>query len=179
LQSNYREPLTGAEVIASGFFSSVGRRQRVSRAQRRRIVALVDQLGLQELSTRSVLRMSYGEFRRILLARALVHQPELLICDEPFDGLDTAARVGLSRAFLEVARGGTSLVMVTHHRNDLPSCMTHVAKLESGAVVFQGSIAEFDARSSGMTIQRATTDGHESESKWLAAKRANRTEGKR
>ncbi len=148
LQSNYREPLTGEEVIASGFFSSVGLARRVSRAQRQRIEALIDELDLYGLSTRSVLQMSYGEFRRILLARALVHGPELLICDEPFDGLDAEARTMLARALAEVAQRGTSLVMVTHHQHDLPACTTHVAELNSGAIVFQGTFAEFAGRSS-------------------------------
>ena len=147
LQSNYREPLTGADVIASGFFSSIGLARRVSRAQRQRIAALVEELDLHDLATRSVLRMSYGEFRRILLARALVHGPELLICDEPFDGLDAEARARLARALGDVALRGTSVVMVTHHRNDLPACITHVAELKSGAIIFRGTIAEFNERS--------------------------------
>jgi len=147
LQSNYREPLTGAEVIASGFFSSIGLARRVSRAQRQRIEALVDELGLRELASRGVLQMSYGEFRRILLARALVHGPELLICDEPFDGLDAEARARLARALGDVALRGTSVVMVTHHRNDLPACITHVAEMKSGAIIFRGTIAEFARRS--------------------------------
>jgi len=143
LQSNYRASLTGAEVIASGFFSSVGLVQRVSRAQRQRLAALVEQLELQELAARSVLLMSYGEFRRILLARALVHGPELLICDEPFDGLDPEARARLADALSYVASRGTSVVMVTHHRNDLPVCISHVAELNSGAIVFRGTVGEF------------------------------------
>jgi len=146
LQSNYREPLTGAEVIASGFFSSVGLVRRVSRAQRQRIEALVDELGLRELATRNVLQMSYGEFRRVLLARALAHKPELLICDEPFDGLDASARARLSCTLSDVASRGTIVVMVSYHRNDLPACITHVAELKSGAIVFRGPFAEFARR---------------------------------
>ena len=143
LQSNYRVSLTGAEVIASGFFSSVGLVQRVSRAQRQRIAALMEQLELQELTMRSVLQMSYGEFRRILLARALVHEPELLICDEPFDGLDVESRARLADALSHVASRGTSVVMVTHHQTDLPACISHVAELNSGAIVFRGTVGDF------------------------------------
>jgi molybdate transport system ATP-binding protein len=146
LQSNYCEPLTGAEVIASGFFSSVGLVRSVSRAQRERIAVLIDELNLHDLSTRRVLQMSYGEFRRILLARALVHAPKLLICDEPFDGLDAEARAELARVLGNVARRGTSVVMVTHHWNDLPVCITHVAELKSGMIVFRGTLAEFASR---------------------------------
>jgi molybdate transport system ATP-binding protein len=147
LQSNYREPLTGAEVIASGFFSSIGLTRRVSRAQRQRVAALIGELDLPALAGRSVLQMSYGEFRLILLARALVQRPELILCDEPFDGLDATARERLSRALTDVACRGTSLVMVTHHQNDLPACITHVAELNSGRITFQGTLAALAGRS--------------------------------
>jgi molybdate transport system ATP-binding protein len=138
LQANYRESMTGAEVIASGFFSSIGLVRKVSRAQGRRITQLIRTLRLQELAGKNALQMSYGEVRRILLARALVHQPELLICDEPFDGLDAAARVEISRTLEQVARDGTTLVVVTHHAGDLPACTTQVAELGSGKITFQG-----------------------------------------
>jgi molybdate transport system ATP-binding protein len=142
LQSNYRERLTGAQVIASGFFSSIGLVRRVSRARQRKVEALVEQLGLRDLALKNTLEMSYGEFRRILLARALVHGPELLICDEPFDGLDAKARGGLRCTLEDIARQGTSLVMVTHHTQDLPACVTHTAELNAGRIVFQGSLAD-------------------------------------
>jgi len=64
--------------------------------------------------------MSYGEFRQILIARALVRNPELLLCDEPFDGLDAPARREISRTLEAAARRGATLVVVTHHAGDLP-----------------------------------------------------------
>lgn len=149
LQSNYGAPLTGAEVIASGFFSSIGLARRVSRARWQRVTALGEELGLGNLLAKRTLQMSYGELRGVLLARALVHRPELLICDEPFDGLEAEARVKLGHTFEDIARRGTSVVMVTHHRNDLPACITHLAELKAGRIVFQGTSAEFARRSFG------------------------------
>src|SRR5262249_35840466 len=90
LQVRYSEALTGTDVIASGFFSSIGLIDRVTARQRAQVRTLTRRLGLQSLAQRSVQRLSYGEFRQILLARALVHDPALLLFDEPFDGLDTA-----------------------------------------------------------------------------------------
>jgi molybdate transport system ATP-binding protein len=142
LQANYREALTGAEVIASGFFSSVGLMRRPTREQMRKALALSNELHLRALAARDTRRMSYGEFRQILLARALVHGPEMLLCDEPFDGLDAAARADYARTLERAARGGTVLVVVTHHVPDLPQCTTHIAELEDGRIVFQGTMAE-------------------------------------
>jgi molybdate transport system ATP-binding protein len=149
LQSNYRESLAGAEVVASGFFSSVGLRHRLSRRQKQRVAALMAALDLGALASRNILHMSYGEFRRILLARALVHDPALLICDEPFDGLDAASRARHARTLEQVARRGTSLVMVTHHPADLPGCVTHVGELSAGRLIFQGTARDYFARNGG------------------------------
>lgn len=146
LQSLYREPITAAAVIGSGFFSSVGLRQQLSSAQRHRVAEIVDNLGLQDLADQNALGLSYGEFRKILIARALVHRPDLLVCDEPFDGLDTASRSAVGRMLLHVAAQGTGLIVVTHHQADLPPCTTHIAALDAGRVVFQGTVARYIPR---------------------------------
>jgi molybdate transport system ATP-binding protein len=143
LQANYREALTGAEVIASGFFSSVGLMRRPSRQQMQKAWALASRLRLRVVATKDTRRMSYGEFRQILLARALVHRPEMLLCDEPFDGLDGSARAAYARTLERAAEGGTTLVVVTHHPDDLPPCITHAAELKDGRLVFQGTMDEY------------------------------------
>jgi ABC-type molybdenum transport system ATPase subunit/photorepair protein PhrA len=84
------------------------------------------------------MQMSYGEFRKILLARALVHQPEVLVLDEPFDGLDAESKVKLAATLERIAAHGTSLLVVTHHESDLPSCISHLAQMERGRIVAQG-----------------------------------------
>jgi len=139
-QANYREGLTGAEVIASGFFSSVGLIQKVSRLQKKKVEALLDSFRLATLAGKRVLQMSYGEFRKVLLLRALVHEPEVLLCDEPFDGLDLQSKAEFVETLEQVSRNGTRLIMVTHHWDDLPKCITHGLLLGSGRVVRQGQL---------------------------------------
>ena len=139
-QANYRERLTGAEVIASGFFSSVGLPKEISPGQKRKVAALLDSFSLGALAGRSVLQMSYGEFRKVLLLRALVHEPEILICDEPFDGLDVQSKVEFAEALEQISGNGTRLITVTHHWDDLPKCMTHGLLLEKGRIVCQGQL---------------------------------------
>ena len=138
LQASYREPLSGAEVIASGFFSSFGLMQRPSAAQLAQARALAKRLGFAALAARNTMQMSYGEFRKILLARALVHQPEALVLDEPFDGLDASSKAKLAETLERIARQGTSLLVVTHHESDLPCCITHLAHMDRGCIVAQG-----------------------------------------
>jgi molybdate transport system ATP-binding protein len=145
LQAAYREDVTGAEVIGSGFFSSVGLRRKMSATQQRRVQTLARALGIEALAKKCALQTSFGEFRKLLLARALVHKPELLICDEPFDGLDAASRSSMAATLERAAANGASLLVVTHHADDLPVCMTHVARLAGGKIEFQGTRAEFAA----------------------------------
>jgi molybdate transport system ATP-binding protein len=142
LQTHYREAIRAEDVVASGFFSSVGLMEKPSAAQLRRARALLREFGLAHLRAKSMLTLSFGELRKVLTLRALVHEPELLIFDEPFDGLDTASRRDFARALEQVAARGTQLVVVTHHLDDLPRCITHGLFLQSGNILVRGDWAE-------------------------------------
>jgi len=138
LQTHYREQITAEEVVASGFFSSVGLMDVPTASQLRKVRKLMREFGLQQLRDKSMNSLSFGELRKILTLRALVHEPELLILDEPFDGLDTASKRDFAAALEAVAARGTQLLVVTHHLDDLPRCMTHGLFLESGRIVIAG-----------------------------------------
>jgi ABC-type molybdenum transport system ATPase subunit/photorepair protein PhrA len=142
LQAAYRERLTGAEVVASGFFASIGLLRRITPRQRRRVTDLFRAFRVPHLADLPALQMSYGEFRTILLLRALVHDPAVLVCDEPFDGLDAEARRTFTAALDGIAKNGTRLVTVTHHIAELPRSITHALLLENGRVVCEGALAE-------------------------------------
>jgi molybdate transport system ATP-binding protein len=145
LQASYRERLTGAEVVASGFFYSIGLLDRVTKRQRGRVEALLEIFRAGKLAARPILRMSYGELRIVLLLRALVHEPAILVCDEPFDGLDSAAKEAFSAALDRVAANGTRLVTVTHHIDELPRSTTHALLLENGCIACQGELEQVRA----------------------------------
>jgi molybdate transport system ATP-binding protein len=134
LQANYRDSLSAQDVIASGFFSSIGLRQKPNSNQRRKVRKLMTDFGVSQLADKRVGQMSYGEFRKILLLRALVHSPELLLCDEPFDGLDAEARRDFRDALENAARAGIQLLIVTHHVDELPACISHTLLLENGRI---------------------------------------------
>ena len=141
-QTNYRERITGAEAVASGFFSSVGLADRVTPSQKRTVKGLFARFGLARLAGKGILQMSYGELRKVLLLRALVHDPELLICDEPFDGLDEPGKQTFADALNLASARGTRLIFVTHHLGDLPENISHGLVLEKGRILYQGEIAQ-------------------------------------
>ncbi len=88
-------------------------------------------------------RMSYGQQRRVFLARAMAGQPELLLLDEPLSGLDTVSRMMMREIMQKLAEGGTPMILVTHHVEDWIPAMNRVLYLEEGQRKFVGNRDEF------------------------------------
>ncbi|QAY75397.1 ABC transporter ATP-binding protein [Sphingosinicella sp. BN140058] len=131
-----RGPLTAFDAVASAFFgaSGVWRHHVLTESMRHRTEAALARTGIDALAGRDMATLSTGEARRVLIARALVHEPRALFLDEPCGGLDPGAR----RQFLEtlrgLARGGTTLIMVTHHVEEILPEIDHVVTIKHGRV---------------------------------------------
>ena len=137
LQAGYGGRVPAADVVLSGFFGSVGigRSQVASAAQHRRVAELMDQLGLADLAERPYAQLSDGQRRRLLLARALVHGPEVLVLDEPTNGLDLRAKHQLLAILRDLARAGTTLLLVTHQIEAILPEISRCVLLRQGRVV--------------------------------------------
>lgn len=140
LQRRTAAVVPAAEVVLSGWFGSVGigRSQQPNAAQRRRVADLMAELGLAELAERPYGQLSDGQQRRLLLARALVHAPEVLVLDEPTNGLDLRARHQLLTALRRLAGSGTTLLMVTHQLSAVIPEIERVLLLKQGQLVGDG-----------------------------------------
>ncbi|WP_254965203.1 MULTISPECIES: ABC transporter ATP-binding protein [unclassified Cyanobium] len=140
LNAAYVGRVPAEDVVLSGFFGSVGigRSQVASTAQRERVVALMEQLGLADLAERPYGQLSEGQRRRLLLARALVHGPEVLVLDEPTNGLDLKARHQLLAILRDLARAGTTLLLVTHQIEAILPEIRRCVLLREGKVVGDG-----------------------------------------
>lgn len=138
LQAEHRLDATGEEVVLSGFFASVGLGAEPSAAQRAAAARWMDRLGLSHLARRSIQTISYGELRRLLLARALVQDPEVLLLDEPWNGLDAQGRADMMALAQALAVAGTRLVLVTHHDYEIPPAVNRLLELREGRVVYAG-----------------------------------------
>ncbi|HZZ83666.1 MAG TPA: ATP-binding cassette domain-containing protein [Anaeromyxobacteraceae bacterium] len=134
LQARHRYEERGEEVVLSGFFGSIGLPEEPTPAQREAARRWMDRLGAAHLAARRVQALSHGELRRLLLARALVREPELLLLDEPCDGLDASSRAELLALLESLCRGGLHLVLASHHASDLIPSIDHVLELEGGRV---------------------------------------------
>lgn len=129
------------DAVVTGFFSSfvIPPHCEVDaqmRAQARRALAAVEATALAD---REVAELSTGEMRRVLIARALVHQPEALLLDEPTAGLDLIAQRHFLELLRDLARQGITLVLVTHHLEEIVSEFQRVILLRAGDVMADGA----------------------------------------
>jgi iron complex transport system ATP-binding protein len=131
---------SGREVVLSGFFSStrIFDHLTVEPSQRERADAVLDRIGVPHLADRPVAEMSSGEAKRILIARALVHDPRTLLFDEPSNSLDVFAQHGLRETMRELAQSGIGVVLVTHHLSDVIPEIDRVVLMRSGKIQADG-----------------------------------------
>jgi molybdate transport system ATP-binding protein len=124
------------ETVASGLYDTIGLFRQLSDED----IELVDQwmefCRVKDLRQKKLYELSVGEQRAVLLTRALVKYPPLLILDEPCQGLDTERKNEFLELINEVCtRGNKTMVFVSHYENDIPSCISHYIKLEHGRVM--------------------------------------------
>ena len=140
----YDRGSTCHHVVCSGFFDSVGLYQDVSPEQAQFARAWMRALEIEHLANLSFQAVSIGEERIVLLARALVKHPRLLILDEPCQGLDAHHRdrvlALLDRLCAETPIG---LLYVTHHINEMPRSITHILELERGRILRTRAISPY------------------------------------
>jgi len=131
---------TGLDLVVSGFFSStrIFPNHEPLRDHRARAQAALKRMGVPYLAERPVVEMSSGEAKRTLIARALVHEPQTLLFDEPGNTLDLAGPLELRDAMKELARAGLGIVLVTHHVSEIIPEIERVVLLQKGRVLADG-----------------------------------------
>lgn len=140
LMTTFTRDVTGRDVVLSGFFSSVGvwSSEKVTAAMRQNADRLLASLEVSHLAERLTSEMSSGEARRVLLARALVHEPQTLLFDEPSTSLDLFAQHELQMVMRKLAQSGIGIVLVTHHLPDIIPEIERVILLGHGRVAADG-----------------------------------------
>lgn len=131
---------TGRDVVLSGFFSStrIFPHHHPNPVHLARTKAALARLGIAHLAHRPVSQMSSGEAKRTLIARALVHEPQTLLFDEPSNALDIAAQLQLRDTMRGLAQSGLGILLVTHHVSEIIPEIERVVLLREGRILADG-----------------------------------------
>ena len=140
VHGNVAGRILARDAVVSGFFASQGlfANHRVTDAMRKAASRALELMGVAHLGDATLDAVSTGEARRVLIARALVHEPKALVLDEPTRGLDLVARHQFMERVRAIAQQGVTLILVTHHAEEIIPEIERVILLRRGRVAFDG-----------------------------------------
>jgi ABC-type molybdenum transport system, ATPase component/photorepair protein PhrA len=144
LQQTYCRKVSVLDVILSGFFSSIGiyYNHTVTPEMEARAREVLEFLEISHLADRLMSELSSGEARRVLIGRALVHDPEALILDEPANSLDIKALHSFRETIQKIAGSGKSIILVTHTLEDIIPEINRVILIKDGKIFMDGKKKE-------------------------------------
>ena len=144
VKGNSEGRITGHAAVLSAFLASHGilRYGVITAAMEERASEALRQVGAAHLADRHLDQMSSGEARRVMLARVLAPSPRALVLDEPTTGLDLAARHAFMERVRDIARAGTTILLVTHHVEEIVPEIGRVLFLKHGRLAGDGPRAE-------------------------------------
>jgi len=140
VRGNANGSITALDAAVSGFFATQGlfAHQEVTPAMRAAAAAALERMGVAHLARTPLDRVSTGEARRVLIARALVQRPGVLVLDEPTRGLDLVARHAFMERVRSIASGATTLLLVTHYIDEIIPEIDRVLLLDRGRIAADG-----------------------------------------
>lgn len=140
LQQKFYPSDSAFEIVLSGAYASIGLYEKPTEEIREKAIGLLEELHCLSYADRAYETLSQGERQRVLIARALMADPELLILDEPTTGLDFLAREQLLSALTHISEKSTAptLLYVTHHVEEILPIFTHTLLLKNGQVFDSG-----------------------------------------
>lgn len=138
-----RFPATAMEIVVSGLYCQKKFPKRVTREDYKSAKKIMETLGISDLADRSIGKLSGGQQQRILLARALIHSPQLLILDEPTVALDPQSRETFSLTIQKLNRElGVTILLVSHDAGSMGKYASKLLYLD-GQVIFYGTFDDF------------------------------------
>jgi iron complex transport system ATP-binding protein len=144
MQDQITVHLPAFDIVAGGLFGSLGipAMYEVTPESRKRVLDIMESLGVLNLAKQDIKTLSTGQARRILLARALIHDPEVLVFDEPTTGLDPEGMYYVRKSMRDLVAQGKSIILVTHYPEDIIPEVDRVVMIKDGKLFNDGTKAE-------------------------------------
>ena len=144
MQDQITVHLPAKDIVAGGLFGTlvVPQMYRVTPESQQRVMEILEMLGVADLAERDIKTLSTGQARRILLARALIHDPEVLVFDEPTTGLDPEGMYYVRKSMRDLVERGKSIILVTHYPEDIIPEIERVVMIKEGKLFDDGKKEE-------------------------------------
>ena len=142
LIQTYNQDVIGIEVVLSGYHASIGVhgqiQARLITDQIDKATAIMQKLDISSLENQPLKKMSMGQKKRCLLARALVHNPKILLLDEPTTGLDLSSTYKYMDILSSLKKDGHNIILVTHNIHEINNVIERVIMLKKGKIIADG-----------------------------------------
>ncbi|MEZ5498731.1 MAG: ATP-binding cassette domain-containing protein [Steroidobacteraceae bacterium] len=138
LQAAYPRRAIALDVVLSGRHASFNLAAPATAAEKKRARSSLARVDLAGCADCELAQLSYGQQRRVLLARALINEPRLLLLDEPYAGLDRGARHAMMQTVDSLAQEKRTLLLALHHADEWPRKVTHELRLARGRIAYRG-----------------------------------------
>lgn len=142
-------PSTVTEVVTSGRLSQLPPWKPLGAPDKRAVAAAIEAVDLAHRARTPVGQLSGGQQRRVLIARALATQPDLLVLDEPTAGVDATSQDAFARTLAELVKRGSTIVLVAHELGPVAPLVSRVVVMRSGSAIFNGSPGDAPASALG------------------------------
>ena len=140
MQAQINVHLPASEIVEGGLFGTLGLPRHVQPTEKSHARALeaMDMLGVANLADRDILTLSSGQARRVLIARALVHDPSTLLLDEPCTGFDPEGMYYVRSSMRKLAQAGKGIVLITHYPEDIIPEIGRLVLIKEGKIFADG-----------------------------------------
>jgi ABC-type Mn2+/Zn2+ transport system ATPase subunit len=128
-------PFLVRDVVMMGRYGKIGLLRSPSERDHAILMETLQFVGITDLETKPVGKLSGGQLQKVMIARALAKRPKILLLDEPFANLDTASRREIAEKFVTLQEGGVTIIMVVHDLSSVPPQCRRVLKIENGTIV--------------------------------------------
>lgn len=140
-QEQVKVHLPAVEVVEGGLFGTVGLPRNTKPTAKTRQLALnaLERLGVASIASQDILTLSSGQARRVLFARALIHNPKTIVLDEPCTGLDPQGMFYVRKSMRKLAAEGVTVILISHYAEDIIPEINRVVLIKNGRLYADGS----------------------------------------